>query len=288
MSSSDYCDPNQGSYGYIPSLAAGIAFTVIYGILTVYSLFVSVRQRKWFISFAIGGILETVGWIGRSVAHHHVCNSHMFIMQICCLLIAPALFSAALYILLGILIQKAPKYSALSPRTYIIVFCSIDFLSLLIQAVGGGIASSANTNAESLKGSYIVVGGVFVQLAGMTAFTILGTQFLVKSVRHGVRFDTQVLVAAIFATVLIFIRNIYRAIELLQGWNGHINTTEGYLIGLDGVSMVLCMMLLCYLAILDSRKPGLLERRNAKEFKASTAETGSTAGTTEKPSVETV
>lgn len=255
------CTVDDNSYGYIPSLAAGIVFTLLFGILTLVSLYFTFRRKLWFLSFALGGILETLGWGARSGAHGDVCNDNIFIMQIVCLILAPAFFTATLYLLLGILIQQAPQYSILTPRSYLVIFCGIDFLSLLLQAIGGGMAGGADTQDTLDKGTDVMVGGVFVQIAGMTAFTILGLLFILKSYRNKRTFDARILGILISATLLIFLRNIFRAVELLSGWDGRINTTEGYLLGLDAGPMVVCLAILCYLIPLDLADDKLLERR---------------------------
>lgn len=260
--SENVCNLDNNSYGYIPSLPGGVIFTVIFGSLTLFSLYFTFRRKLWFLSFALGGILETLGWGARVGAHIDVCNKNLFIMQICCLILAPAFFTATLYILLGILIQQVPKLSVLSARNYLVVFCSIDFLSLLLQAIGGGMAGSAEDPDILQQGTNVMVAGVFVQIAGMTAFTLLGILFVFKSYRRGIPpFDGRILAILVSATVLIFVRNIFRCVELLSGWRGRINTTEGYLFGLDAATMVVCLCTLCYLVILDLGDGDLLERR---------------------------
>lgn len=76
------------------------------------------------------------------------------------------------------------------------------------------------------------------------------------------RRNQLLLIGVACATLMIFIRGIYRSIELAQGWDGVIITTEKYFIWLDGFPMVLCM------AILAVAHPGFLlpprRWRNAK------------------------
>ena len=44
------------------------------------------------------------------------------------------------------------------------IFVTSDVLALVIQAVGGAIASGANTNAGSKLGSNIMLAGIFAQM----------------------------------------------------------------------------------------------------------------------------
>lgn len=67
-------------------------------------------------------------------------------MQISSLIIAPAFMAAGNYILLGRIIPVlGSKYSFIHPLSYTIVFVIGDLISLVIQAIGGGQASAAET-----------------------------------------------------------------------------------------------------------------------------------------------
>ena len=65
-------------------------------------------------------------------------------LQICCLVIAPTFYSAALYWAAGLAIANvAPQKSWLSGRAFKTFFIAADLVSLIVQAVGGGMAGSA-------------------------------------------------------------------------------------------------------------------------------------------------
>jgi hypothetical protein len=44
-----------------------------------------------------------------------------------------------------------------------------------------------------------------------------------------------------FASLMIYVRGVYRSIELAQGWTGHLITHEPFFTWLDGLPMVLCL-----------------------------------------------
>ncbi|KAH9227430.1 hypothetical protein K456DRAFT_57977 [Colletotrichum gloeosporioides 23] len=82
--------------------------------------------------------------------------------QIVTLIIAPVFFASAIYVLLGkLIINLGPSSSLISPKWYIIVFCTCDVLSLIIQAVGGAMVSKADTDEDMSMG---MLGGIAVQL----------------------------------------------------------------------------------------------------------------------------
>jgi hypothetical protein len=49
----------------------------------------------------LGGLGEVIGYIGRVGSAYDVTLNNYFIIQIVCLIIAPAFFSAALYVTIG-------------------------------------------------------------------------------------------------------------------------------------------------------------------------------------------
>lgn len=51
-----------------------------------------------------------------------------------------------------------------------------------------------------------------------------------------------VLIAVTISFVMIYIRSVYRTIELAQGWTGYLITHEGYFIGLDAAIMVVAVI----------------------------------------------
>jgi hypothetical protein len=70
-------------------------------------------------------------------------------MYLVTLTIAPAFLSAAVYLRLArIVVVYGEERRRFRPRTYKIMFCSCDFLALLLRAAGGAIASTANTTSS--------------------------------------------------------------------------------------------------------------------------------------------
>ncbi|KAI3390593.1 hypothetical protein diail_9110 [Diaporthe ilicicola] len=245
-----YTDLLEPSYGYTPSFAAGIAFCVLFGIPFFYHTFRSIQLRKaTSIVLALGALTELIGWASRTWAAKCPYNRDAFLSQEVTLIIAPVFFSAALYILLGKLIRDLGRASSiLSAKWYTIVFCTCDVVSLIIQAVGGAMASMADTDEEQKRGTNIMEGGIVFQLATMTLFGVLFADFIrrIMGRRSGLRDAVTpslklVLGAILVSFVMIYIRSIYRTIELAQGWTGFLITHEAYFIGLDAAIMVVAV-----------------------------------------------
>lgn len=137
------------------------------------------RLRWFGIVMIIGGVGEFAGWLGRSISHPDPDNRDAFLTQIMCvhstspplkgtstdpplvqlvrgvqparpgppltdascsLILAPCFFSAACYGSLGMLIREVgAQYSLLRPKMYLIIFCTADFVAIVVQGAGGGM-----------------------------------------------------------------------------------------------------------------------------------------------------
>ncbi|KAJ5504542.1 hypothetical protein N7463_007416 [Penicillium fimorum] len=235
-------------YGYIPTKAAGITFCVLFGLSMVLHIAQFCWKRSWWCSvFAIGCLVELIGWAGRTWSSECPYNSNAFMMQISTLIIAPTFFTAGIYILLGRFIQILGHNSSFfTPKQYLWIFCTCDIISLVVQAVGGGLASSESgvSGGNTALGTNIMVAGIVFQLVSISIFMVCAIDFLRRIIKLGLRrsetgsFTTMMVIMAL-SVFCIYIRSIYRTIELAQGWNGYLITHESYFIGLDGVLMVI-------------------------------------------------
>ncbi len=131
-----------------------------------------------------GLVLEVIGYIGRILIHNnpftkkpflvygHVLAAiksclHTFIYRkythryLICLTIGPAFLSASIYLCLSrIIVVYGERISCFRPRMYTITFISCDFISLLLQAISGALASTADTQSNLDRGTNIMVAGL--------------------------------------------------------------------------------------------------------------------------------
>ncbi|RVX72385.1 hypothetical protein B0A52_03573 [Exophiala mesophila] len=165
-----------GYVNYLPSIAANVVFVVLFAIGLIAQAVLCFRLRTWGFSIAmlLGITLEVIGYGGRIGMHYDVFIDTWFIMYLCCLTIAPALFSAAVYLSLSrILAIYGEKLSIFSGRTITITFISCDIVSLVLQAVGGAIASTAMTPETRDVGVNIMIAGLSSQVAATTGFSLI-------------------------------------------------------------------------------------------------------------------
>ncbi|KAL2030267.1 hypothetical protein VTO58DRAFT_107621 [Aureobasidium pullulans] len=237
------------AYGYVPSLAAGIVYCVLFGLSMFFHVFQAIKTRAlWNLVFAIGCLTEVLGWAARSWSNECPYNANAFLMQICTLIIAPTFFTAGIYVILGRMIAIAgPGVSPIGPTWYLWIFCTVDVISLVIQAVGGGsaaVAFNSTPPGNTKVGTNIMVAGIDFQLASVVIFSVLFFLFLYRAAvklslppfKNDKDMKLLVLVTS-FSILLIIMRSIYRTVELAGGWSGHVIETERYFLALDGAPM---------------------------------------------------
>ena len=234
-----------------------------------------------------------IGWAGRTWSAACPYDNNPFLMQISTLIIgtlphprvvvhmltygeAPTFFTAGIYIILGRLIQiMGQRYSPITPRLYLYIFCTCDFISLVVQAIGGGLASVAagEVNGNTKPGTDIMVAGIIFQMAAISAFLYLFAVFMWRTRKTTVPRPLKFVVAATTASVAaIYVRSIYRTIELLQGWSGFLITHQAYFIAFDGAMMVFAV------AVFNVINPGwFLNDRRVFADRSSTADQELTA-----------
>lgn len=70
--------------------------------------------------------------------------------------------------------------SRLSPKAYSITFMTSDFIALVLQSVGGGIADQAATKEGRANGVHIMVAGLSFQVISLVLFMSLAAEFFLK------------------------------------------------------------------------------------------------------------
>ncbi|EAL92504.1 hypothetical protein KXX16_007030 [Aspergillus fumigatus] len=235
------------AYGYRPSLAAGIVFCTLFGLsMILHTVQFAWKRTWWCCVFSIGCLTEVLGWAARTWSAQCPYNMTAFLMQISTLIIAPTFFTAGIYVLLGRFITILGRESSIiSPNLYLWIFVTCDIISLVVQAIGGGMASAAtnDVNGDTAPGTHIMVAGIVFQMASITVFVILAADFVRRALHRRLLQSMSGSIvplfgAMIFSVVCIYVRSIYRTIELSEGWSGYLITTERYFIALDGAMMV--------------------------------------------------
>ena len=112
-----------------------------FSMLTILHLINLIRTRTWvLIPFLIGGFFEFTGYIGRILSANQTPDWTLgpYIMQTLLLLLAPALFAASIYMVLGriILVTEGQGHAVVRVKWLTTIFVMGDVVSFLAQSGG--------------------------------------------------------------------------------------------------------------------------------------------------------
>ncbi|KAI9828207.1 MAG: hypothetical protein M1819_004600 [Sarea resinae] len=261
------CPIQDSFYNYLPSAPANGLYLGIFSLSLCLYLLQGLLSKRWLgftISMVAGCICEILGYIGRLMSHHNPFSQNGFLMQIVCLTIAPAFMAASIYLTLSRIIRVfGPGNSRLSPSLYPKIFIPCDFFSLVLQAIGGGMASGAShSNKSPASGDHVMVAGLAFQVFTLLLFMLLATDFAVRTLSRMRRLGADgaldptharlrasykfrgFLVALTLATVCIFVRSVYRVAELSEGWEGALIKNQKLFIGFEGAIVGVAVLVL--------------------------------------------
>ena len=144
------CDLSLAQVEYIPSIGGNSLYIAIFAICLALQIYFGIRYKTWgYMTATISGFaLEIIGYAGRIMLWQNPFDNNAFLIYIVCLTIGPAFLSAAIYLCLArIVIVYGEGLSRFYPRTYTLLFCTCDFIALVLQAVGGAITSTATDHS---------------------------------------------------------------------------------------------------------------------------------------------
>lgn len=285
--------PNWKAYEYTPTEAGAVITCVLFALATITCItqFIIAISRAKYSSrnkvltvtpFILGGLFETVGYLGRILSLNDPTLLNPYIMQSLLLLVAPLLFAASIYMTLGHIIHEldADHYSIIPLKWLTKIFVVGDILAFFVQAGGGGViatSTSANSALSPLLGSKIIIGGMFLQILSFGFFIMVMSIFQIRIYRNPTCISQMtrrvpnflrnwqvIIITLFFCSIMIFIRSVVRAIgyiDYIEGIDSSINSHEIFMYGFDGLLMFLQMIAFCledvagYFSIYEERVP---------------------------------
>lgn len=177
------------------------------------------------------------------------------------ILLAPALYAASIYMVLGrlMIVLGAESYALIKRSLLTKIFVAADVVSFVIQAIGTGpfptytthkadnpiggvLISSADTPAEVNRGKGIIVGGLFLQIIFFSLFISVTAVFHRRILSRPTRRSKHLavpwrryLLVLYAVSALIMVRSVFRVVEFIQGPTGTLMTNEVYLYVFDTV-----------------------------------------------------
>ncbi|OJJ88982.1 RTA1 domain-containing protein [Aspergillus glaucus CBS 516.65] len=240
-------------YRYDPSMGGAVLFTLLFMGTTFYHIFQLFKARTWFfIPFVIGGLFEIIGYVGRALSSKQSPDWTLgpYIVQTLCLLLAPALLAASIYMLLGriILVLQAESHAILKKKWLTKIFVTGDVMSFILQGAGGGIQSSGSLDGMK-TGEHIIIVGLFVQIVFFGFFIIVAVLFDLKLRKYSIPrcFAAEIpwrkhLNILYVTSLLILVRSLFRLVEYIQGNKGYLLRHEVYLYVFDSLLILITMV----------------------------------------------
>lgn len=197
-------------------------------------------------------VVQTIGYCGRIWSHFDTLSVGGFVIQAILILVAPALYAASIYMILGRLIRTvgAEHLSLIPVRWVTRIFVTGDVIAFGLQAGGGGIQSAGTLDLYNI-GEKIIIAGLLVQICVFGFFIVTSLLFhyrlhnnpTEKSLAGTVPWKRYLYVLYI-SSLIILIRSIFRVVEYLQGNRGYLISHEIFLYMFDTLLMAIVMAIL--------------------------------------------
>jgi hypothetical protein len=200
-------------------------------------------------------IVEAIGYVGRLLnagQNYGDWTTGPYIMQSLTLLLAPALFAASIYMVLGRLIRlvDGETHSPIRTKWLTPIFVAGDVISFLAQSAGGGMLAKAKKQSDVKLGEHIITGGLGIQVLWFGLFIVVTAIFnlrmraapSLRAQESNISWQSylHVLYAASF---LIMIRSVFRIAEYVMGSDGILLDHEYFLYIFDATLMFITMVI---------------------------------------------
>lgn len=233
---------------YRPSLTLGVLGAVLFGIAFFGHSYRLFQYRTWYFSpVTLGTAMELVGYAFRllssQVDPYSVIN---FVVQYFFIVIAPIFFSAAIYTLLTIFINRTRReYAPLPPKLILWIFITCDIVATITQVAGAALVGvSASREKDPTTPNNILLAGLAFQVFSFFLFcTCLG--ICLYRARKIVLSSLKAFSAALCtATLLVYLRTCFRLAETAEGLNSSLATHEAYFGALEFAPIVTAVFIL--------------------------------------------
>ncbi|KAF2015566.1 RTA1-domain-containing protein [Aaosphaeria arxii CBS 175.79] len=254
------CNPNWQTatfsfYRYVPSVAAAVIFCLLFLSSTIVHLWQMYRTKAWFLGALCGGCFaEFIGYAARTASARQEpgCWRMMpYIIQSVFILLAPALFSASVYVLLGRIVKltDGDSHVIIKRRVITKTFLAGDLFCLFMQCAAGGLMGGSRAVPKLAKiGNGIIIASLILQLVWFAFFVVVALMFhrsmklmpTRAASRSEIRWLSYLWTLYIFS-FFVMVRSLFRAIEFIEGSDGVLQTTEVYFYIMDSLLMFLAV-----------------------------------------------
>ncbi|KAF2716729.1 RTA1-domain-containing protein [Polychaeton citri CBS 116435] len=256
-----YVDPNWPSpggpqdatviiYGYVPALALGVIAVVFFAIGTLIHSVLLFRYKTWYFTpLLIGTLMEIGGYIPRLLSSQvDPYRVDFFVAQYFLIVVAPVLFSAAIYTMVSVMVNRyGREYSPLPPKMIIWIFVVCDVIATVIQVAGAALVGVAYSNRKDpTTPNNILMAGLAVQVFTFAVFLGLFALVLWRARKSPVKIPTSFKLGLLLATLAVYLRTCFRLAETVEGAMSYLFSHEAYFGALEFAPMVIAVYALAY------------------------------------------
>ncbi|KAJ7759638.1 RTA1 like protein-domain-containing protein [Mycena metata] len=253
----------------IPPAIVTLAFFGLSFLIHLIHSFRFGRPRPFMLTLLVGEAMMIGGFATRILSVNNPTSQGIKIATTVLILLAPSLFLALNYMILGRLAgmlgpDVASRTMFIRPARVATIFVWSDVITFLVQAGGGGLLVSKNINT-AMSGKRILLAGLLLQLASFGLFICLAIVFGVRlrknfpqlwqasSGRPNFSFlgrdfvgDWKVLYYTLALTcVALMIRSVFRVVEFASGFSSALSTDEVYEYFLDTLPVWIAVTFYC-------------------------------------------
>jgi hypothetical protein len=244
---------------YVPSFALCILAIVLFAFVAIAHIAQTFKYRAWyFLPLSFGCIMEVVGYIARSMsAHKDPYNIIYFVLNYFFIVTAPVFITASIYVCLNKLISWARSMGFdekrrrwLAPKAILWAFVTCDVISTGMQVAGAALIGHAESDRKDpTTPNNILLAGLAFQSFAFLVFLIVFT-VVVGSLRRDRNLGSSLerkktfLVALGVASLLIFLRIIFRLAETAQGVFGYLMVHEAFFGSLEFAPVILALLIM--------------------------------------------
>lgn len=236
-------------------MLCGLAI-VLFALALLAHLIQIVKYRTWFFfPLAFGCVMEIVGYISRSLSAkkdpYHVTY---FVLNYFFIVVAPVFITASIYICLNKLLEWARSAGygegsskLLHPRLILWGFVACDVISTVMQVGGAaGVGKAESDRKDPTTPNNILLAGlafqsfaflVFLLVFGFSVFSIKSGGINLGSIR-------QFVISLTIASLLVFLRILFRLAETAQGVYGYLMVHEAFFGALEFAPIIVAVWIL--------------------------------------------
>jgi hypothetical protein len=232
---------------------------VMFAIAFLIHLFQAVKYRTWyFLPLTLACAMEVVGYAERSLsAKKDPYRVTFFVLQYFFIVTAPVFITASIYVCLNKLIEWA-KLSGLDehgrkkfhPRAILWGFVACDVVSTIVQIAGAALIGAAESNRKDPNTpNHILLAGLVFQSVAFSVFLIILGLFIRylssdQTVGVGLGGKRTFIVMLTIASLLVFLRLLFRLAETAQGVFGYLMQHEPFFGALEFAPIILAVWIL--------------------------------------------